>query len=161
MIHVWWNSRRKNRNVSNEMLPDCNDRSLSLWAEGVTDREAASPLTWAQFVPTSLPETLERNKVDQWAISTPTHASFLTQFSSTHSSHRTLMCSQTVPMTMQWRGVLHFKYLLPLKCRSHYLQFMHLSLPHLPRKCVKSGHSSYWNLTTSSSIDFIYIYGIL
>ena len=129
MIRVWWKSRRENRNVSNEMLPDCNDRSLNLWADGVTDGEAASLLTWAQFLPTSWPEMLERNKLDWWAISTPTCASFLQWLSSTYPLQKTLQCSRTASMTVQWRGsylhfliwtslvLLYFKYLLPLRCQ--------------------------------------------
>lgn len=93
---------------------------------GWQTRKRISLLTWAQFVPTSLLEVLERNKPHQWIISTPTHASLLRQFSSTYPLQKTLQCSQTASKTAQWRGsylhfliwtssvLLYFTYFLPL-----------------------------------------------
>lgn len=79
--------------------PQWQEFSLSCW---VADREVALLLTWAQFVPMSLPEVLERSRQDQWAALTPTHASFLLQFYSPYPLQKTLRCSQTPHG--QWAG---------------------------------------------------------
>lgn len=86
---------------------------------------------------------LEKNKVDWWAISTPTHASFLRQFSSIPPLQKTLQCSQVASMRAQWRGsYLHlltwtslvlpyFKYWLPLRCQTS----LSLNYTHLIGRC--------------------------
>lgn len=120
---------RKQEYVGNEIFPDCSDGASSSGLVGWQTGKKTSLLTWAQFVPTSLLEVLERNKPDQWVMSTPTHASLLRQFSSTYPLQKTSQHSQTASIIAQWRGsylhflirtssvLLYFRYLLPSMCQ--------------------------------------------